>query len=417
MKTFNDQVNKTLLIQIVVYVAILIGSIVAFKNVSLQSPNWIYPYFSGAEHLDSSLKWQYSWDGYQRFRNLSNFQMFAYDFTKENKNDLIEYTYNDIGYVFVIWAAKTIFPFLTHINATVVLQCLIHGAITLAVAFSFERPFYRVLFLLAYGANPLVIHFVTLPSYYFWQVLPSLLFLLLLRNSDRGKLFFLLVFVTLFFSYLVRSSTLPLVMFIALFTLVKVQKTARLFHVTMILVLVFAISSAAQHKQPWHTMYVGLGAYENNYMDGPTDENGFLLYKQEKNVEISTALGGNFYNREVETDYYKTLKKRYLEILKTDQYLVIRNALLNLAQSFSIGYLVDYPKLRVHSILAGLLVLSVFLYSRQFVLVLGILASSIGFVLYFPPIPAYMFGSYLLMVYGAIESWSRLIGQKSGVDK
>jgi hypothetical protein len=151
-------------------------------------------------------------------------------------------------------------------------------------------------------------------------------------------------------------------------------------------------------------MYIGLGAYENSYMKGLADKNGFLFYKEQKAVEIDTNLGsGNFYDAELRRDYYETVKKRYLEILKTDYYRVFRNAILNTVQSFSVGYLIDYPRLRLASILAGIAVLGAFLYTRQYMLILALLASSIGFVLYYPPIPAYMFGSYLLLVYGGIK--------------
>jgi Gpi18-like mannosyltransferase len=62
------------------------------------------------------------------------------------------------------------------------------------------------------------------------------------------------------------------------------------------------------------------------------------------------------------------------------------------------------------STLVGFLVFTFLMYARQFVWVLAILASAGTFCLYFPPIPAYNFAAYLLLVFAFISALDRLNG-------
>lgn len=395
------------------YVLIILASAALFRNSGLMHPDWTYPYFSGAEHLDSLTGIKCSVEGYEKFRDLPTPEMFAYDFRGEQGHELKPCSFNDVGFVYVVYAAKHLFPFLSHINATVALQTLAHVVTTLIVAFSFRSLFLRGLFVLGYGANPIVLHLVTFAYSYYWQVIPSLFVIQLLRATDRRAAFFLLMYPLLFLSYLVRPSVLPLVALGTAYVIMMSAGRIRLVHAAAALALGAAILLAWQPKSPWHTMYVGIGAYDNDHMTGLADENGFLAYKKDKGIDVtSSVFDSTFYNASAREDYYQTMKKHYLDIVRGDYGLVLRNAAMNLAQSFSIGYLVKYPGFRGASMFLGVLILALLLYSRQYVLTLAILASSIGFVLYFPPIPAYMFGSYILLAYGVVRSLEILAARR-----
>jgi hypothetical protein len=57
---------------------------------------------------------------------------------------------------------------------------------------------------------------------------------------------------------------------------------------------------------------------------------------------------------------------------------------------------------------AGLVVLALLFASKQFLLVVLTVLTTLPFTLYFPPIPAYMYGAYALLVFGVLEISERL---------
>ena len=95
---------------------------------------------------------------------------------------------------------------------------------------------------------------------------------------------------------------------------------------------------------------------------------------------------------------------RYLQIVSSRPVLVIRNALLSLGQVFSVGYIVKSPFLSLLSSISGFFVLLFLLLRKQFVWVVAILSSALAFFWYFPPIPAYNFAAYLLLVCGLLSA-------------
>ena len=82
--------------------------------------------------------------------------------------------------------------------------------------------------------------------------------------------------------------------------------------------------------------------------------------------------------------------------------MMIKHALLNTAQSYSIGYKVGSPKIIYISAIMGVIIMFLLLYTKQYLLFLAIGFASGSFTPYFPPIGAYMYGSYILIVIGFI---------------
>lgn len=392
-----------------VFVSVILASILLFRNHGMMGANWLYPYFSGAAHLDRLLHWRYSVEGYHAFRALPVTEAFRYDFSHEPVSDLRNYSYGNIGYVVAIAAAKMVLPFLSFINAIVVLQVLVHVAITLAVARMFEQQFQRWLFVLAYGANPLIVRVVTFPFYYFWQVVPAVFFLLLYRKARRHWVFVITMYATMYATYMIRPSILPILVFVACVALVMSAPQQRPLHLMLGGLLAVAVASSRQPGQPWDTAVVGLGGYDGKYVPaGLSDTSGYRVVRDRIHVVIGTDLpDGNFNNAEIRVTYYEALKNSYLNIVRTDPLYLAKNAALNFLQAFSVGYLGFSPLLWALSSLIGLVMIAVLIFTKQWLLIAAIVASSIGFVAYYPPIPAYMFGSYLLLVFAAIRALPR----------
>ena len=106
--------------------------------------------------------------------------------------------------------------------------------------------------------------------------------------------------------------------------------------------------------------------------------------------------------------YLTVLKERYLEILFNDPLTLIRNTFFNIFQVFSIGYIVDSLFLSYINIIIGFIVCMFLLYTKQFIWIVAILSSCISFALYYPPIPAYNFASYLLLVMATLYGFDKI---------
>ena len=152
---------------------------------------------------------------------------------------------------------------------------------------------------------------------------------------------------------------------------------------------------------PWHTIYVGIGGYENPYNISLSDEEGYLYFKN-KTGKIYNS--DSVKNEESVKEYFEVLKNRYLEIVKEEPFLLFSNALKNIISSYGFGHKAGDVWLNNLSIFAGLISILLLLYSRQYIIFLAIGIFSFSFTPYFPPIAAYMYGSYILIVFGFIKS-------------
>ena len=158
-------------------------------------------------------------------------------------------------------------------------------------------------------------------------------------------------------------------------------------------------------KDVWHTVYVGFGAYSNQYNISLSDEDGYNLYFKKYDRKLNPSIGGNYYNEEVITDYITIAKNECLTIIKNNPLIVIKNILSNTFQAFSVGYLNKGGDLINYIIaLSGFIYL---MYFKKYIWVLMLVVSAGTFTLFFPPIPTYMYGNYLLIIASLISSLSK----------
>jgi hypothetical protein len=277
-----------------------------------------------------------------------------------------------------------------------------------------------------YALNPVVLYFVTFPYYYFFQAIPSfaLIFLLLTRDRwigpERPTLLsgYVALSVMLAFVLLTRSTTI--VAIAAFFVLAALWVPDR--RVMALGVVLFAGVVATGHspsqKNFWHTAYIGVGGYPNPHVSGLSDNNGYALFERKTGVPLDASLGGNYYQAPVMAQYKEVAQDEFLLILRGEWPRLTLNAVLNVLQGFTIGYLVGQPHW-VHLGMAavGLAVLGLFLATGQFLVAALVVTTSLTFTLYYPPIPAYMYGAYALLALGVIRTCDRLLPSKLKASK
>lgn len=370
-----------------------------FRNSGGQSVDWSFPYFSGAANLAVG-GWRVSPAEYAAVRGIEPADYRAH--RHERTTDTVEYTFNNYGYVWVVAAARTLFGWMGDGNAVVTLQVVVHIAVALALFAMLWTPLRRCTFFLLYAVNPVVLHIVTYPYYYFWSVLPCALLAVTWLQRERIGAWILPIAVGLAFSYLIR----PPVLFVCLLVLVVAfrpgQRAVTLAAAGLFAALLF-FGAARTYSSPWHTVYVGIGAYENPYgIDGPLDERGFDYYRDTTGVVIDmNPIDGTFQDAAARERYWGVLRERYLEIAHERPLLLVRNAAYNTAESFALGYDADRSWVTLLSGLAGLVMIGLIVASRAWIWGLGILCYAAAFTPYFPPIPAYLFGAYLLTALAA----------------
>ncbi|GAA4406074.1 hypothetical protein GCM10023187_25120 [Nibrella viscosa] len=154
----------------------------------------------------------------------------------------------------------------------------------------------------------------------------------------------------------------------------------------------------------WFTAYVGLAAYQNPYVDQLSDLAGYKFYERKT---------GTPYAHEndlmQEKRFGAILQEEVIGIVKRDPWLVLKNTFINTLLSFSVGYVVGASDWVNYGLaFLGLLIIVYLQAGRQQFYILATLATVTTFTLYYPPIPAYMFGAYPLLVLGVIEATQQL---------
>jgi len=269
----------------------------------------------------------------------------------------------------------------------------------------------RAVFGITYAVNPLILYFVQFPYEYFWTSLASLAFLLALFSKRWGLSAMTALVIASLVLFHVRPPVAPLLLLTPLVLAVRHRKPAYALAVPVLLTLM--ILTSYQSKEIWHTAYVGLGAYPNPFVHGLSDNNGYAMYEAKTGTVLEmSSPDGNYYDESVYRDYQRVLKAEYLGIALESPVRMVRNAVLNMLQSFSFGYPVARPNLAYASAAFGAVVIVLLLLTAQYSLVVGIGAVTVGFAPYFPPIPAYMFGAYMLLGVGVAEVARRLWQRK-----
>ncbi len=387
------KINKiNLILVVIVFIAL---RLMDFNQT--MSSFWVGPYLSAAINFNwSEFAMYVNWDDIRAFSKFSGSGLFEYNFTKTN--DLVLYDYLVKGLVFMFIFAKKIFFWQTGLEALQSLQYIIHIGLSLFILSLFKMRYQKILFFIFYAINPLVLYFVNYPFYYFWQAIPSVIFIYWYFNQNNTKnLIFIASFIFAFI-YITRPTVLILIiLFYILYSFKNSYKKGAL-GLGLFLVLI-NIAPSSTGSGPWHTMYVGIGAYENKYNITLSDEEGYKYYREQTGKVVNS---GNIMNEDIKSEYFPLLKKRYLEIVKESPLMIAKHLILNVAQSYSIGYKVGNNKIIYASAFIGIIMMLLLLYTKQYILFFAIGFAGGAFTPYYPPIGAYMYGSYILIVIGFI---------------
>ncbi len=385
-------------------------SVAFFSNMSVMSIAWTFPYFSGAANFDTLFHWQISSSDYAFVQQLNDLDYRHY--IHKTSEDTVDYSLNSYGYVLIALISRILFGSFGDIQGVVVLQVIVHILMCIFLCTCvIDGLRSRLLFVLLYAANPLVIHFVTFPFYYFWLSLPSVCLATLILRPDWASRVVLFSTPLLLLSLLIRPTTIFLCIFFYVIAWMYIPVRRRFLAAIAFLWFIAGVvvfSHFNPRIPPYHTMYVGLGAYGNDVgVHSLSDGEGFRYFMSETNVDISTSpIDGNWGAPELMSSYNEIILGRYLRIVSSRPIMVIRNAFLSLGQVFSVGYIVESPFLSLLSSVSGFFVLVFLLLRKQFVWAIAIFSSALAFFWYFPPIPAYNFAAILLLVCGLLSAFN-----------
>jgi hypothetical protein len=362
-----------------------------------QSSAWIAPYLSATANFDwlNIFSMQIDKDQIEQFTNSSQAGKFEFNFLASDT--LENYNYLAIGFYFISVVATKIFFFLGDLEAIKLLQQIVHVGLSIVILSAISTNRNKFLFFIFYMINPIVLYFVNFPYYYFWQVVPAAIFLYYFISHKKVQNMIFAIAVIFAFIYLVRPTTLFFILFILLYFGYKES-----WRKSMIAMAIFFIMISVPPKLgfgPWHTMYVGVGAYANSYNIKLSDKSGYE-YFEEKTGKIYNS--SKVSDDTLKKEYYSVLKERYFSILNEEPLSIVKNALLNTVGSYGFGYKTGSSVLVYTNILVGFIMLLLLLYTKQYLLFFTIGISSATFTPYYPPIGAYMFGSYILIVIGLI---------------
>ncbi len=397
------------------FTLILLSAFV-FQNPNNQGINWSFPYFSGAANFEQPFDWQISPIDFDVAIKLSDQEYRQYKHQKTEGT--ITNTVNSYGYVFVALVAQKLFPFAGDVQAVIFLQLLVHLGVCIFLLLKiYQSPLQRYGFIFLYAANPLIVYFVTFPFYYFWMFIPSAALVVLWFKPVWRQGSVLVLTPLLLLSLLIRPTTIFLcILFFAAAWILADSKRERwvVFAATVLFICGVVLIAGQSSSAPWHPMYIGVGAYENNLgVPDISDNRGYEYYRRQTGVQINTdAVRGNWNDVAVRAEYMNILKDRYFEMVKAHPVQFLRNATMNTLQIFSVGYIVDRPQLTTASTAAGFFILFFLAYARQLIWVVAVLSSSLSFAWYFPPIPAYNFAAYLLLVSGCLSAFEKVLADR-----
>lgn len=393
----------------VIFILIFIIQVFLYGPRIGQSPVFTVQYFSGAKLFNIDMGWRFDKNEAEKMKSLKGYDIYTYQFDNPRKA-ISTYNENSSGLLYVIIFAEHIFPFLGPIGALVLLQIIIHLICCFIIYFKLKRPVEKTLFLLLYFINPIVVYFVIFPMYYFWTIIPSVIFLYYYINSKTTNLTgYIITAILCFIGYAIRPTVLPLLLLIPGYNYFKTRNLKPLIAFPVYLILFFGWNhylNFTKNYTPWHTMFVGVGAYPNNYpyLQKLSDNEGFDRYASITGLQVSNSIDGNYHADSIRNDYSRIIENEYLKIVKESPLLIVRNGLLNYLQSFSAGYKTKTSFLvNILISLSGLILILLLIKFKKWPLLIAISFSAISFTPYYPPIPAYMYGSFILIAYSIIS--------------
>ena len=375
-------------------------------NTNSQGSIFIYPFFSGAANLGFDLAWKIDAKKYFDFLQLPYAEQLGYVFERGQPNDLIGYSILDRGYMFIVWIAQHLFFWMPEIKAVIWLQIFFHIGSSLWVMNSLDTRREQITFFLFYATNPIIMYFVTFAFYYYWQIIPPLAWYIYKKKAGLNNFPGLYLLVTfLAAAFLIRQSTL--IISLLILGVIAWQERKLVPWAILFMFFIFAIVFK-NPSQPWHTAYVGIGAYPNSAGIELSDQSGYKRFLKQTGIQIEIdSPYGNYYDPDIREQYYSNLRDGLINYAKEQPWQLAKNAALNILQSFSVGYPVGHEKLAYTSAFFGLIVFIILIKTRLYFILVLAFANVAGFAFYFPPIPAYMFGNYFLLTLALVTIVSR----------
>ncbi len=404
--------------RLIVFVLVVLAGF-AFQSERRQNPRWTSPYYSAAANFQPGRGFYFDVEDAKQHCRLQHYGK-EREYRFRRSENLTRHDRKAFGYVYVILLATTLFGWLLgDIQSLLTMQILAHAATTVVAMGYLKSQAARTTLVVIYGINPLIIHFVTLNYYYFWQMIPSLALVALhFKRSRHSTLAWTVWAMALAMIVSVRPTTIGAVglVFIGLY---KQVSWSRALLPLVVCVTTFHLIDFGHDQNPWHSAYIGVGAYSNPYMGSLDDGHGYRLMELKTGVKLNIEIGGNYYIDSIRDRYREVTRSEYFRILGESPLLLAKNALVNVLSSFSVGYASGMPDPVNYAIaFSGILILGLLLVLREYWMVLAIGSTSITFAPYYPPVQAYMFGSFLLLSFIAAKfvfddrhlsrAWTRL---------
>ncbi len=401
-------------------VAAIAITLAAFQlnNPGQMHPIWSYPYFSGAANYSSPEGWSYSLDHYSEIQEILKDPEFEKQLQGRRfkaSESRSRYHLNDKGYVHIIVFAKTVFPFLSDMDAVELLQIIVHLLSCLFLLTVLGSRWQRLAFLVLYALNPIILSYVTFPFYYFWQALPAILLLpYLISKSFKYSWFVIATGFLLGLSFATRPTTLFISIFLFALAYRRENRAMLIASIFIMLLSSFGLRGSEILKSPWHTAYISIGAYQNPndliFLDKTAEDFYFEKTGERVNPDLPN---GALLDRSKYENYSTVVKEGYLEYLKAHPFLLFRNGVLNTLQSFGLGYFEFKARWFSHiSALLGLVFLAFLLWRKSWFFILAIFLATIGFAPYAPPVTRYFFGSFVLIIVAAIYEFGKMLNER-----
>jgi hypothetical protein len=379
-----------------------LGYIHLWGNLDQMSSNWTGPYYSGSANLELGGKFMVCESDIYQYNKLDK-DALEKKFVFSPCQESVYYNHNPVGYCYLLKISRTFFGYLGDLNAAIVLQILFYFLCSyLLFQYVNVSNTVKILLFILFFLNPFVLRFTAFNFYYFWFIIPVFLSFVYITKSKLPLYldFLLFILVSIIFSF--RPTFLIIVPTILILSYYQLGlKNALIKVAILITVLLVCFQPAA--KNFYHTATVGIGAYPNHYNITLSDDDAYQLYFIKTGEKLNASYGGNYYDPKTLEVYKEITQEYFLKYIQEYPLEFFRNALLNTGLAFSSGYITSLPYYaKVLLSVLGWLLLVLLLVNKEYLIPFLILANSATIVLYYPPIPAYILGNYLLLAYGVL---------------
>lgn len=309
-----------------------------------------------------------------------------------------------IGFLAYVKLTKFIFNSFGDVQGIVIANMSIHILASIVVIQTIKTRLHSLLFALLYTFNPFVIYIVTFPYYYYIAVIPGAIAIYLYERKDATSSIGMLIIISmLLFSVMLRSTLLFGILLIFIRSIYFGKNKLILIYTIIFLGLLFYffINNKLIYG-PWHSVYVGIGAYSNDYGIYLSDSSSMEYLLRNLNISILEFQALSVQIRQ------EIWKAGVLEIFSLNPLIFVWNAFKNILQLYGFGYSTKYQLLQYFSMAMGFAFFVLSIRRKLFFHIKVIMLLNLGYVIYFPPLPMYMAGSYIIIMHG----WLKIIEEE-----